>query len=284
MPPPRDMPPGDVLDALDVANRPIARPNAAGLLWRWRYEFGSVLVVAGAAIGLDITTGTSGLITGAVTAAVCAGVAIWWPASRGWIVARVMCVVVQHRIRTGCAAAWVQTRTGKLPLILWTVPRPFGESVLLWCRAGITAADLEQAREILRVTCWAVDVRVIPDPRRPHRVRLDIIRIPVVDAAATEQWPADDTDPEAHHPVGQTALSASSASLILPGCRFASRAAVTARVSSSTARSLFPAASSAWPRATRPLGIRRGSPNCSRSSSERRRRRPASSGLTSSTR
>lgn len=202
MPPPRDMPPGDVLDALDVANRPIARPSVLGLLWRWRYECGSVLVVAGAAIGLDLTTGTSGLITGAVIAAMWAGVALWWPPSRRWMVARVMCVVVQHRVRTGCAAAWVQTRRGKLPLILWTVPRPFGESVLLWCRAGITAGDLVQAREVLRVACWAVDVRVIPDARRPQRVRLDIIRIPLASTLPTEEWPTeiiDDTDPEAHH-------------------------------------------------------------------------------------
>jgi hypothetical protein len=203
MPPPRGLPPGDILDGLDVANTPVARPSVLGLLWRWRYEFGAVLVVAGSAIGLDLTAGTDGLITGAATAGLGAGVAMWWPASRNRIIARVMCVVVQHRVRAGCAAAWVQTRKGRLPLILWTVPRPFGESVLLWCRAGITPGDLVRAREVLRVACWAEDVRVIPDARRPHRVRLDIIRVPVAGTMATEEWPAefvDDTDPEPHHP------------------------------------------------------------------------------------
>jgi hypothetical protein len=44
---------------------------------------------------------------------------------------------------------------------------------------------------------------VIPDAHRPHRVRLDIIRVPVAGTLATEEWPAefvDDTDPEPHHP------------------------------------------------------------------------------------
>ena len=203
MPPPRDIPPGDILDGLDIANTPTRRPGILPLLWRWRYELGVVVVVIASAIGLIIATGPYGLLTAVVIAGATAATALWWPASRRRIHARVMCVVIQHRVRTGCAAAWVQTRTGKLPVILWTVPRPFGVSVLLWCRAGITADDLVRARGVLRVACWAMDVRVVPDPRRPHRVRLDIIRVPVAAEMVTEDWPAglaDDADPEPHHP------------------------------------------------------------------------------------
>jgi hypothetical protein len=203
MPPPRDIPPGDLLDGFDIASTPAARTSVLGILWRWRYEVGSLLILAASAVGLYLTTGTSGLVMAAVIAGAGVTAAMWWPPSHKRIVARVMCVVVQHRVRTACAAAWVQTRSGKLPVILWTVPRPFGESMLLWCRAGITPDDLVRAREILRGACWASDVRVIPDGRRPHRVRLDIIRIPCAYDVTTEEWPrpvADDTDPEPHDP------------------------------------------------------------------------------------
>ena len=201
MPPQWDYPPPDMLDGLDLVSTPAARPGIGGLLWRWRYEFGSCLVLAGAAAGIELIAGTSGLIAAAVTTVVIAIAALVWPPSRKRIVARIRCVVVQHRVRVGCAAAWVHTRSGKLPVILWTVPRPFGESVLLWCRPGITADDLVRAREVLRVACWASDVRVIPDLRRPHRVRLDIIRVPSAEHPVTEDWPdgvPDDADPEPH--------------------------------------------------------------------------------------
>lgn len=203
MPPQWDMPPGDMLDGIDMANTSPARPGILGLLWRWRYEFGSCVAIAGSAIGLELIAGTSGLIAGVAIAVVSAVAAMLWPPSRKRIAARVRCVVVQHRVRVGCHAAWVQTRSGKPPAILWTVPRPFGESVMLWCRPGITADDLVRAREVLRVACWAVDVRVIPDAHRPHRVRLDIIRVNCTDHPATEDWSdstVDDADSEPHLP------------------------------------------------------------------------------------
>jgi hypothetical protein len=204
MPPPQwDIPPGDMIDGIDMAYTPAARPGIVGLLWRWRYEFGSGLAIAGSAIGLELIAGTSGLIAGTIIAVFSAVAAMSWPPSRNRIAARVRCVVVQHRVRVGCAAAWVQTRSGKLPVIMWTVPRPFGESVMLWCRPGITAGDLVRAREVLRVACWAVDVQVIPDARRPHRVRLDIIRVNCVDHPPTEDWSdgtVDDADAEPHLP------------------------------------------------------------------------------------
>jgi hypothetical protein len=210
MPPHQDIPPGDMLDGWEAAITQVARPTVVGVVWRWRYELGTAFGLAGSGAGLYVKTGITGLIAAAVVAVAALTAAMWWPASRERVVGRVMCVVVQHRVRTACAAAWVQTRTGRLPSILWAVPRPFGESVMLWCHAGITPADLVRAREILRGACWAADVRVIPDERRPHRVRLDIIRIPsaydvpvqeesrdLVDEADTEPPLADGVMPDA---------------------------------------------------------------------------------------
>jgi hypothetical protein len=199
MPPHQHIPPGDMLDGWEAATTQVARPSVVGAGWRWRYELGALLGLAGSAAGLYVKTGITGLITGVAIAGAALTAAMSWPASRERVVGRVMCVVVQHRVRTACAAAWVQTRTGRLPSILWAVPQPFGESVLLWCHTGITPADLVRAREILRCACWATDVRVIPDERRPHRVRLDIIRIPsAYDSPASEESraAADEADTE----------------------------------------------------------------------------------------
>jgi hypothetical protein len=56
-----------------------------------------------------------------------------------------------HRVRVGCVNAWVQTRSGRLPIIWSTVPTDYGERLRLrlWCPAGITAADLIGASEVL---------------------------------------------------------------------------------------------------------------------------------------
>lgn len=92
------------------------------------------------------------------------------------LVARAWCVITAHRVRTGCRHAWVQTRDGRLPVILYTTPAGFGERVTLWCRAGITHGDLEGARDILRAACWASDVRVVGSARHAHMVVLEVIR------------------------------------------------------------------------------------------------------------
>lgn len=69
-------------------------------------------------------------------------------------------LITPHRVRAGCVNAWVQTRTGKLPFILATTPMADGERVRLWLRAGLTAADLHAARDVLAAACWATEVRV----------------------------------------------------------------------------------------------------------------------------
>lgn len=104
-----------------------------------------------------------------------------WPDARYWLVARARCVITAHRVRTGCAQAWVQSRSGKLPIILLTTPRPCGERVYIWCRAGICLEDFQEASDILRSACWASDTYITSSTRYSHVVILDVIRYQSID-------------------------------------------------------------------------------------------------------
>ena len=54
--------------------------------------------------------------------------------------------------------------------------QPFGERVLLWCVAGISAEDLRGAKEALIAACWATDMRITASERHAHLVVVDVIR------------------------------------------------------------------------------------------------------------
>jgi hypothetical protein len=98
------------------------------------------------------------------------------PDARYWLAAHARCIVTAHRIRTGCAQSWIQTRYGKLPIILLTTPRPYGERAYIWCPAGISVEDFEQARDLLRSACWASEIQIMSSTRYSHIVVLDVIR------------------------------------------------------------------------------------------------------------
>jgi hypothetical protein len=154
-----------------LSDRP--RPNPLVVLWRWRYEAGAV-AATGFAVAVAVRSGT-GLAVVAAVAAVLTGLAMW-PVSRRVLVARAWCVVTPHRVRTACAEAWIHSRSGKIPIVLWTSPRPYGERVALWCRAGTTAADLEAQQAMLATACWAERVHVVPNAGRPQIVVLQVVR------------------------------------------------------------------------------------------------------------
>jgi hypothetical protein len=103
-------------------------------------------------------------------------VLLCWPPARRWSITRAWCVITPHRIRVGCVNAWVQTRGGRLPIILATAPTDYGEQVRLWLRAGLTTADLYAAREVLAAACWAMEVRVVPSARHAHLATLEVVR------------------------------------------------------------------------------------------------------------
>ena len=187
--------------SVETAVTMVPRPGLLGRIWHWRYESGLVFGVLGGAAAIGVTRGLGWLILTAAAMLVITATALAWPVSRRRLAARAWCVITPHRVRTGCAHAWVQTRGGRLPVVLYTVPAEFGERVWLWCRAGIVAADLEAARDILRAACWASDIRVVVNDRRSHIVVLEVIRrVPGGRPAAgtlNPGWPYLDRPPEA---------------------------------------------------------------------------------------
>ena len=165
-----------VMASVETALSSVARPGIFGLIWNWRYELGLSAGLATVGLASGYALGAAWLIAIATAGLVLLAAGLAWPPSRRRLVARAWCVITPYRVRTGCRHAWVQTRDGRLPVILFTTPAGFGERVTLWCRAGITHGDLEGARDILRAACWASDVRVVASARYGHVVVLEVIR------------------------------------------------------------------------------------------------------------
>src|SRR5215469_9777984 len=147
---------------------PEPRSSLPVLIWRWRYELALMAAITGAITALVLVLGAEwGLIAASALAGLCSPP---WPQP---IAARVWCIVTAHRLRCGFVQARIQTRRGRLPVILSTTPAPFGERVRVWCPAGITAETLKSARDTLRAACWATDVRVTRDDGQSQRVVVD---------------------------------------------------------------------------------------------------------------
>jgi len=170
---PRDRSRDGILTALEQGLVAVARPNPLVIVWRWRYEIALAVGLPWAVVGLTRAFGPWETAAGlAVLTAVVAA----WPSARRALVARLWCIVTPHRIRTACAQERIHNRQGKLPVIVRTSPAPYGERVLIWCRAGISPRDFESSRPAIAVACWAQDVVVTPHARRPHLVVLSVIR------------------------------------------------------------------------------------------------------------
>jgi hypothetical protein len=158
---------------------------------------------------IAISSGSTGLIAAAGAGLAALGTMMCWPPARARIIARVRCVITPHRVRKGCASAWVQARGGNLPIVMSRTPADYGERVRLWLPAGLTADDLFVAREVLAVACWAAEVRVLRHPGHAHRVTLQVIRAPIPERTrplSYRSWPhapADDADSPDHDP-GET--------------------------------------------------------------------------------
>ena len=151
---------------------PLKSPNILVILWRWRWEVGIILSLAA---GLAFLIIRLGWVTAPVMLGIAAAAA-WWPEAREWLLAHIRCIVTAHRVRTGCAQAWIQTRSGRLPVILLTRPEYYGERVYVWCPAGIRLADFEDAADILCGACCATDILVGASERYANIVILDVVR------------------------------------------------------------------------------------------------------------
>ena len=164
-----------LLSVLHQAIVPPARPTPLVLAWRWRYE---MALLAGLPIALVALVEALGpnwamLVVTAVTTMLTS-----WPAARRRLAARAWCFLTPHRLRAGCAQARIHTRRGRLPAILWCAPRAYGEQVLVWCPAGVTAEDFVAARQVLASACYASDIALVTHPRYRHCLILGVIRYP----------------------------------------------------------------------------------------------------------
>ncbi len=162
-----------LLAGLERGVTQVKRPNLLVIIWRWRYE---LALLIGLPVGVIALTRVYGWRWNLAAIGLLAAIPCTWPEVRSWIAGHARCVVTSHRLRTGCAQAWIHTRHGKLPILLFTRPKAFGEQAHLWCRAGTTVEDFEFARDLLRSACWAHDVHVARSSRYSHIVIVDVIR------------------------------------------------------------------------------------------------------------
>lgn len=152
---------------------PPARPNLIALAWRWRYEIALLIGLPLALLALIAAIGPNWvvLLVTAVTT-----VLSGWPVARRRLIAQVWCVVTQHRLRAGWSHAWIHNRRGRLPVVLWCAPKSYGEQILVWCPAGVTAEDIVAARQVLASACYASEIEVVAHPKYRHLVTLGVIR------------------------------------------------------------------------------------------------------------
>jgi hypothetical protein len=160
---------------LQFAVGTVTRPNPVVILWRWRYE---ACLAAGLPACIVAAVNAAGTARAVVVITVLAGGSAAWPRSWRYLAACAWCVITAHRVRTGCAQGWIYSRSGKIPVVLRTTRQPFGERVMVWCRAGTSVGDFVQARELLTAACWAQDIYIYYDPRHTQIVTLDVIRVP----------------------------------------------------------------------------------------------------------
>src|SRR6201989_3283825 len=145
----------------------------AGIAWRWRTELLTLTALAVVFWRLDTWTSAiwAGVILGGLAAVVAAV-----PHSRRLITPRFWCVLAPHRVLRLCSEARLHTRSGRLPLVLWTRPTKVGERTWVLCRAGICAEDFEAHIGELRAACCARDARIPRNRRWSHLVTIDTIR------------------------------------------------------------------------------------------------------------
>src|SRR5215472_13351853 len=145
------------------------RHTAAGIAWRWRTELAILTLTTAAVWRLAhlITYPWAGVVVGLALIAI--GV-LPWTRRRLW------CVLARHRLHRLCWEARLHTRSGRLPLILWTRPTKVGVRLFILCRAGICAEDFQGHIGELRAACYARDARVTRNRTWSQLVTIDIIR------------------------------------------------------------------------------------------------------------
>jgi hypothetical protein len=147
--------------------------SAAGAIWRFRTELALLITAAigTAELAKAVTLGRAMIILTALMLVVLAV-----PPTRRLITRRAWCVLSRHRIQRVCFETRMHTRSGRLPLVLRITPTEVGERALIWCRAGICAADFEAHAAEIAAACYARQARIEANRRWAQLVQLDIVR------------------------------------------------------------------------------------------------------------
>ena len=147
--------------------------SAAGTLFRFRTELAAVTATTtgGWALAKALTV-TWAVVILTTTATVVTAL----PWSRRFAVRRAWCVLSRHRIQKVCFETRMHTRAGRLPLVLRIHPTRVGDRALVWCRAGICAADFEAHAQEIAAACYARQARVEGHKRWAQLVQVDIVR------------------------------------------------------------------------------------------------------------
>jgi hypothetical protein len=147
--------------------------TAAGVIWRFRTE-ATVLATGTAGVWELAKTLTLTWALLILIATVTVVMALPW--TRRFLLSRAVCVLTRHRIQKVCWETRTHTRSGRLPLVLRIYPTRVGERALIWCRAGISAANFETNAKEIAAACYARQARVEGNRRWAHLVQLDIVR------------------------------------------------------------------------------------------------------------
>ena len=146
--------------------------SAAGVIWRFRTELSAMLA---GITGLWELAKAITLAWAMIIVTILALAILVVPSTRRLITRRAWCVLSRHRIQKVCFETRMHTRSGRLPLVLHT-PTEVGERALIWCRAGICAADFEAHAPEIAAACYAREVRIEGHQRWAQLVQLDVVR------------------------------------------------------------------------------------------------------------
>src|SRR5437016_11584687 len=149
------------------------RHSAAGVIWRFRTEL-SVLMTGIAGLWELARAVTSAWMMVILIMSATAVTVLPW--ARRFVIRRAWCVLSRHRIQKVCFETRMHTRSGRLPLVLRIHPTKVGERALIWCRAGICAADFEAHTPEIAAACYARQARVEGNRRWAQLVQLDLVR------------------------------------------------------------------------------------------------------------
>ena len=147
--------------------------SAAGTLFRFRTELAGLTAVTAGGWGLAKALTVLWAVA-ILTTAVAVVTGLPW--TRRFALRRAWCVLSRHRLQRVCFETRMHTRSGRLPLVLRIYPTQVGERALIWCRAGICAADFEAHAKEIAAACYARQARVKGNQRWAQLVTVDVVR------------------------------------------------------------------------------------------------------------